>query len=254
MQYISVFLALSCLFNAITAAQLTGAFKNIPNDVPELAKELRQTIPNLYNYPLRITVDLYKLNGKGRNHDFVPLSSAVDKNYRFTFKNLADGEYQLIANSYDFAFTNGRYKVVVDNDNVLVYESPLGQEQSNASVPTELAQGAPLEIEFKEIKQFYEKSGGTVYDMLLNSPFGFIFRNKTYTVIFVVLLVISIAPTVAQWVNPEFAEQFKEVQAQAATLRLQKADTSLTPQSIPVGAGPGATGVKNTSAAVKKRR
>lgn len=251
MHYTSVVIALTYLFNVITAIGFTGVFRNIPNDVPELAKELRQTVPNLNNYPLRFKVDLYKLNDRGKNHDFTPITATVDQGYRFTYKDLTVGEYELIANSYDFTFSNNRYRLSVDDDKIVAYKSTLGQEKNNQSVDTEVSHQSPLEIQFKEVKQFYEKSSGSVYDMLLNSPFGFIFRNKTYTIIFVVVLVISIAPTIAQWVNPEFAEQFKEIQAQAAELRLEKSDVA-EPEEIAVGTG--ATGVKKASNTPKKRR
>lgn len=157
----------------------------------------------------------------------------------------------MIANSYDFTFTNNRFKIIVDDGKIVACESYLGQEQSNSSEVTEINHQTPLEIEFKEVKQFYEKSGGTVYDMLLNSPFGFIFKNKTYTIIFIVVLTISVAPTVAQWINPEFVEQFKEVQVQAAQLRLEKSDVAET-QDNPIGVG--STGAKKSSGSVKKRR
>ncbi|KAI5955471.1 hypothetical protein KGF57_003603 [Candida theae] len=260
MHYASVFIAFACFLNTITAIGFTGAFTNIPDDVPELAKELQQPIPNLNNYPSRIKVDLYKLDDKRKSHDFVPRVAIVDKNYRFTFKNLKDGEYELIANSYDFTFTKNKFKVVVDEGKVVVYDSPLGQEPSNQSLPMEVSHQAPLEIEFKEVKQFYEKPGGSVYDMLLNSPLGFIFRNKTYTVIFVIVLVISLAPTIAEWVDPEFAAQFKEVQTQVATQRLEKPDAiEQQPPAIPFGAGAGAatataTGARKGGVATKKRR
>lgn len=251
MYYSSVVIALACFLNTITAIGFTGQFKNIPNDVPELAKELRQTIPNLNNYPLRFMVDLYRISDKGKNHNFRPISAIVDQNYQFKYKDLANGEYELIANSYDFTFTNNRFKIIVDDGKIVACESYLDQEQSNSSEVTEINHQTPLEIEFKEVKQFYEKSGGTVYDMLLNSPFGFIFKNKTYTIIFIVVLTISVAPTVAQWINPEFVEQFKEVQVQAAQLRLEKSDVAET-QDNPIGVG--STGAKKSSGSVKKRR
>ncbi|KAI5968788.1 hypothetical protein CANMA_002224 [Candida margitis] len=247
----SIVIVLTCIFNVISAIGFSGVIKNIPNDVPELGKELRQTIPNLNNYASRVKVDLYKLNDKGKNHDFSPVSATVGQNYQFKYKDLSEGEYELIINSYDFAFANNRYRLLVDEGKVSAYEDPLGQSHNNQSLAVEVSHQTPLEIQFREVKQFYEKSGGSVFDMVLNSPFGFIFRNKTYTIIFIVLMTISVAPTIAQWVNPEFAEQFKEVQAEVAQSRLQKSEATESQEVLAVA---GSTGAKRASGTIKKRR
>lgn len=228
--------------------------ENIPSKVDELFQSKNAWVVNGENYPGRINVDLYNLNN---NDDFTSIPAIVDENYSFKYDDLTDGNYELVVNSYDFAFYNNRYRIVVRDDKVFAYEDYLHAKEYNETSEVEISQ-KPLLLQYRETKQFYEKMGGTLGDMLLNSPFGFIFKNRIYTIIFTILLAILVTPYIINFVYPEFAEQMKEMQAEVAKERLVKKEPSPIKQpptiKAPTVKGPSASGARVNESTPRKRR
>ncbi|CAI5757467.1 unnamed protein product [Candida verbasci] len=225
------------------AIGFTGEIVNVPSSINELYHHKSKSIPNGNNYQSRIKLDLYKLNDKFNKIDFSSKSATLDRNYKFKFNDLLPGEYELIINSYDFVIEPYQYKInITDDESIVAFKHEFGitNETSIQSIIN-----SPLLFQFTDFKQFYEKSSNSVYDMLLNSPFGFIFRNRVYTMIFTVCLGIMITPYILQWVNPEFAEQLKEIQVQEAHSRLGEKVVQPDAESIPI---------RNPQNKLKKRR
>ncbi|KAI5963699.1 uncharacterized protein KGF55_002579 [Candida pseudojiufengensis] len=208
------------------ALDLNIKLENIPLEVENDISQLHKSkIPNLDNTN-RINAQLYLLptsNQKFKNINFKPIQQSIaDKNYNIKFKNLQnDNNYELIINPYDFELVQNRFKINVTNDEFIILEDKLGSPSLNETT-IKLSSNEPLKISFRNYIQFYERSNGTLMQMLLNSPLGFIFKNKVYTMLFFVCIGLMIAPYVAEWVNPEFAAQFKDVPIQDAFKTLEQ--------------------------------
>ena len=69
-------------------------------------------------------------------------------------------------------------------------------------------------------KRILRISRRSLSDLLMNSPFGFIFKNKYMTIVFTACLVIMAAPYILQVVSPEFAAELNQIQTQTAKERL----------------------------------
>ncbi|KAI5951178.1 hypothetical protein KGF54_004252 [Candida jiufengensis] len=208
----------------IQAIDLKVKIQNFPTEIDQLSQIFKSKIPNLGNSN-RIKAQLYKLpknTNKFKNINFHPIDQPViDKNYQFNLKNLQNDEnYQLIIDSYDFEFEINRFKLNVSNDEVQVYEDKLGSLTPNKT--SLVSVNEPLIISIKSSINYYENSNNAIVDMIMNSPFGFIFRNKTYTIIFIFCLCLMLAPYIAEWISPEFAAQFKDVPIQDAFKTLEQ--------------------------------
>ncbi|CAK9436129.1 uncharacterized protein LODBEIA_P06870 [Lodderomyces beijingensis] len=244
-------LSLLHVFTFASAIGFRGVLKPIPAEVAELSKELNHEVVNINNYAQRIKVDLYNLSGGGKKNTIVkPLRAVVTKDYNFKFDRLHQGEYELVVNSYDFTFDKSKFRIIIDDQGtVTAYDFPLGQEHFNTTSGVVVSRDRPLQLQFKDVKQFYEKSGGTLKDMVINSPLGFIFKNTTYTIIFVACLAIMAAPYILQWVNPELAAELNDARVKVADDRIEKKPVS-DYQPAAVGESSVRTGAKN----IKKRR
>ncbi|ODV81033.1 uncharacterized protein CANTADRAFT_46721 [Suhomyces tanzawaensis NRRL Y-17324] len=230
---------------------LTQGFKadliDIPTEIDELHKERQVTVVNGDNYPGRIQVDLIPLNSSKDN--FAVLKTLVDEKYTFSYDNLHNGVYELLVNSYDFKFTNDRYIITVDDGFIEAKVDPLdSNEASNISIPISFEE--PLQIQFSEIRQFYDKSLNSVAEMILNSPFGYIFKSKLYTFMFTVSICIIVAPYFISYFFPDIAEELKEAQAEIAGKKRQAV-------AKPVAQVPSetkATGSSKSDSNARKRR
>ena len=208
-----IVLSIFCICITFTIAiGFKGKIEGIPS-VNELYHTKNKIVPNGDNYNNRISVDLYPLNS------FTPISTVVDSKYNFKFNNLEPGEYELLVNSYDFGFEQNRFKIIADEESIVAYEHGIGQETYNTTSLTNLNE-KPLSIKYLATKEFYEYHGGSLSDLLMNSPFGFIFKNKYMTIVFTACLVIMAAPYILQVVSPEFAAELNQIQTQTAKERL----------------------------------
>ena len=191
----------------------------------ELYHTKNKIVPNGDNYNNRISVDLYPLDS------FTPISTVVDSKYNFKFNNLEPGEYELLVNSYDFGFEQNRFKIIADEESIVAYEHGIGQETYNTTSLLILMKTIVYQVSC--YKEFYEYHGGSLSDLLMNSPFGFIFKNKYMTIVFTACLVIMAAPYILQVVSPEFAAELNQIQTQTAKERLgEKLSSHLNLQLI----------------------
>ncbi|KAK6456041.1 uncharacterized protein RJT20DRAFT_127811 [Scheffersomyces xylosifermentans] len=248
------FVAPVVLFAAIaSAAGFSGKISNVPAEFKELFHEKNVHVVNGNNYPSRIQVDLIPLEGQN-GAKLSKIGALVDEEYQFKFDGLNSGEYELLVDSYDFILSNTRFRVKVDAeaDLVSVFDDFLDSKTYNESSIVNVSKSAPLIIRYQDSKQYYERASGSLWDMVLSSPLGFIFKNQTYTIIFVVCLVIMIVPTAVSYLNPELAESFKEVEPQVAERRIERPSRE-TPEVIrkpPVAS----SGARSSDSSARKRR
>lgn len=186
----------------------TGQIVGIPEDALEIQNtEVKSPVVNGLNYQSRIDVRLTPIvESKTTESNVFP----VKKSYDFDVSGLHNGEYQLTINSYDFTIQNSRYKVVVDEEKISVYEDKLGAKALNQSSMQIVGPKRPLFVEVVGYKEYYESPQGKISEMVMNSPFGFIFRNSLYTTLFVAAVVTMVLPYVISIISPELAEEMKQ--------------------------------------------
>ncbi|KAI3402674.2 hypothetical protein KGF56_004555 [Candida oxycetoniae] len=251
MKSVVVFILYYCIA-VVSAIGFKGVIEGIPEQVTiDLPKDSIRIVPNIDNYPQRFKVDLYSLNDDKKQADFKQVTAVVSKDYQFKFEDLAIGEYELVISSYDFTFVHNRYRVRVDRDTITAYQDPLGEETYNITSAIEVSKVKPLKIKFKQVKQFYPKTGQSLADMVINSPFGFIFKNTTYTVIFVVCMAIMAAPYILQYVNPELAAELNGKGLQASEEKVVRSSALEPPTIVNTGES---TATKKSGSSVKRRR
>lgn len=188
------------------AAGFSAKFEGVPQDAltaPESGAA--SPILNGLNYQSRIDVRLYKQNRL--ESELLPVTRA----YTFDVSDLADGEYNLDVNSYDFSLRVSRYYLKVANEKVTAYDNYVASETYNASSAVEVSNQRPLVVDITGYKQYYENPQGKIADMVMNSPLGFIFRNRLYTIFFVASLVVMALPYFLSIVAPDLAEQYEEI-------------------------------------------
>lgn len=221
MNWLFVFISLLgvCLSESVG---FRGIITNTPDKITETQDEqFRGLVVNYNNYQSRFDIDLFRLDNS--TNDFSPIKGILNRNYEFNFENLEDGEYNLVINSYDFILSGGRYKIVVDQGSIRAYEDILASTSYNASNTYTISNIVPLEILIIDIKQYYEQAQGGINDIIMNSPFGFIFKNRTYTIMFVIAISLMAAPHILQFINPDFAETFNQIKEETAAVRAASA-------------------------------
>ncbi|RCK56566.1 hypothetical protein Cantr_05488 [Candida viswanathii] len=222
----------------VAAIGFKGKIEGIPQ-VNELFKTRNKIVPNGQNYNNRIQVDLYP------SDSFTPISTIIDSKYNFKFTSLQPGEYELIVNSYDFNFFNNRFKIVASDDSVVAYEHKLDENSYNVSSAVDLNDKSPLVINYFNTKEFYQSTGGSLKELLMNSPLGFIFRNRALTITFSICVAVMIAPYILKVVNPEFYAELNDIQTQVAKERIEKVEQAETPVK--------STGVSRPTGAKQRR-
>lgn len=201
---ITYFVAAACGLGFI------GKIVGVPEDALEIQNSgVKSPVVNGINYQSRIDVRLTPIVASQTTESKV---FAVKRSYDFDVSGLHNGEYQLTINSYDFILQNNRYKVVVDEEKINVYEDKLGAKAMNQSSVQIVGPKSPLFVEVTGYKEYYENPRGKLTEMIMGSPIGFIFRSKLYTSLLVASLVIMVAPTVISTVSPELAEEMSEIQ------------------------------------------
>lgn len=222
-KFVVLYALLACCM-ASTLPSLSGKIIGIPEELNTLQRESKTTpqILNGLNYQSRFKLLLIPLTDGQDSRQGV-----LERNYGFKFDLLAPGEYQLIVNSHDFLLNLERFRVFVEDterdqqieddeqtpiQQIKVYQEKLIKESYNVSSGQIITKETPLVIEIKGYKEYYEIRLGSIWDMVMNSPFGFIFANKVYTILFTICSGIIVTPYILLYVAPEFANQFEEVQ------------------------------------------
>lgn len=200
------------LFSCATSVVFKGQITGVSRDSGEIIGSGVETpIVNGVNFASRIDVVFHQLAAESTEQVCVP----VNEKYSFEAE-LLEGEYQLEISSHDFKIEKNRYKVVVAGDKVTTFESPLAAPLNETSA-CEVSESKPLIIQTLGLLQYYESSEGRLTAMLMSSPLGAIFRNRTYMILFVMSLVIMAAPTVLSYLSPELAAEFNQARVQANT-------------------------------------
>lgn len=212
----ALLLLLNVSLAVATSPSLFGKIVGFPSEYLEAQKESQgkpSKVLNGINYQSRIKASLIPIK---TNEEFEVFYAPLNRNFEFSFDHLVPGsEYQLLVNSYDFKLSADRFRVIVDDEGVVrAYQELLHKESYN--VTSEKVVGSattPLLIKVGSIKEYYEVKLGSLWDMVLNSPFGFIFANTMYTIIFGICCIIIAAPYILSWVAPDFASEFEEVRS-----------------------------------------
>lgn len=222
---------------------IKGKIVGMPPEVKQIQDQnFPSPLLNGINFQSRFTIELLNIQ-----EDNVVNSKrgVLNEKYEFDFQGVDEGEYELDVISQDFLLAAEKYKVKV-GDHVEISEEAVGPYPGNKTVLATEEQ--PLMIEFKGYKEYYERQLSSLVEMLQGSPLGFIFANKTYTIMFCVCMVIIATPYVLQWVNPELAKQLQEIQQEGASRQRETA-----PTKIPVA--PAETkNVKNSNSNSSTRR
>lgn len=178
-----------------------------------------EKIVNGNNLPIRFDVRL-------ENGDKVQ-SALVNKDYEFTFENLPEGSYHLIIDSHDFLLGCDRFKVEVNETTVLATDYYLASESSGV---TQDITEKPLRIEVIETQDYYESNQGSIKELVMQSPLGFIFRNTAFTIMFIFVIVMMVGPYVLQLVAPDVAKRLNEIHREQADLRIEERGKSSQPK------------------------
>lgn len=190
----------------------SGQLANIPADAAQ--HQLRYGDRVLNAFQNRIDVDLVPLN---EDSPFSSTKGLVDKSYAFSFDGLSGGEYELHVNSYDLLLTANRFRIQIDDEtgSIKAFEDYLDKRGLNTSSVQTLALDRPLQIQVTGYKEYYEQQQGGVLAILADSPLGFIFKNKTYTLIFFVCVGVMVFPWVLSIVSPDLAKELEDVKNNA---------------------------------------
>ncbi|KAG2736834.1 hypothetical protein G9P44_000924 [Scheffersomyces stipitis] len=251
MKFAQLLVKVSLYASIVLSARLLGKIDDIPQ-IDELYHEKNVHVVNGDNKASRFHVDLYQLD---KNEAGVRHSALLDGNHYFQFENLKTGEYELIVDSYDFILSNSRFRVQVDEeaDIVQVFEDYLASRSFNRSSIFNVTESTPLVLSVKEPKQFYESASGSIMDMVYNSPLGFIFKNRLYTIIFFICLSIMAAPTILQYINPELADMFREEPPKPAQQHIEQRGAD-PKQTAAIARPVAASGVRGPDTSARRRK
>lgn len=211
----SIITVLLCFFSLGTLGlSFSGKIVGIPEEVIELQQNTpsnNYNVLNGLNYQSRFTISLIPLKTQVNNEI---LYTNLNKDYEFSFDQLiSDNEYQLVVNSHDFNLEEDRFRVVVENVQeeegtiIRAYKERLFKESYNSSTEAVVNNERPLSIKITSVKQYYEQRLGSLWDMVLNSPFGFIFANTMYTITAGICVALMIAPYALQYIAPDLAAE-----------------------------------------------
>ncbi|OBA21616.1 hypothetical protein METBIDRAFT_41541, partial [Metschnikowia bicuspidata var. bicuspidata NRRL YB-4993] len=168
-------------------------------------------IVNGLNFQSRIEVRLTEI---GDFRSVKEKTLPVNRDYAFEAPDLAAGEYELTINAYDFIVRAPRWRIFVDDTETRAFVDAIASESYNISSQQIIQRDSPLTVPISGFKSYYESTEGRLTEVLMNSPFGFIFRSKLYSLLFFGTLVIMAFPYVIPYVAPDFAEQYQKMQAE----------------------------------------
>lgn len=197
------------LFVNAAAVTFFGHFTGIPEDAL-LAAESQTSTPilNGLNFQSRFDVVFRHLDTSPIELIRVP----VKENFRFVAE-LEQGSYRLEISSHDFNVEKPWYRVFVAGDSVSVYEDDISSPGYNESSKTTVSISAPLTVQLNGYTEYYESHEGKLTAMLMGSPLGPIFRNRTLTMLFIVSILVMVGPSILSYFNPELAAELKDPKA-----------------------------------------
>lgn len=247
---VDIILGVWCL--AICSAKAIGFTGQIIG-VPEVEDlELQSKVLNGLNYQSRFNIDLIALNNStdGLNSK----KAVLNEDYKFKYDDLKEGDYELIVNSYDYTLNNNRFRIIVNEKEGVIKgkEDALISNNFNESSTQVITHINPLFISVGEAKQYYERQLGSISDILMNSPFGFIFKNRTYTIMFTIAVAIMVTPYILQFVNPDFADTFNELKEESAAVRAQNKPPQIQNQPLSNNKGGATQQLKQRNAREKR--
>lgn len=211
------FTVLLYLLSVAVAGSVYGRFTGLPETSRGIAPGR-----NGLNFQSRI---LIQLEGSTKS-EAIP----VDKKFKFRALGLDPGLYQLSIDSYDFELKNSKWQIEVSNEDETAAVEHATGKPLNVTSRAIISAENPLEVKVVGTTQYYEDLEGGLSKMLQDSPFGFIFRNRTYTTIFVVCLITMALPYVLLFVNPELAEQINQKQPPAKYVVKEEVEVLSKPQ------------------------
>lgn len=240
------------LFTLAASIGFKGQITDIPSNIEEIYQAKNVQLMNGNNYQSKFDISLIKVENTTEN--LQTSKSILNRNYEFVFDNIDDGEYVLNVISYDFILEQTRFRVIVE-DEIKIYIDNFVDDTYNKSSETVVGYESPLLIPIKEVKQFYESSNGSLTDLVMASPFGFIFRNRLYTIFFIISLLVIVAPYILNWINPEFSKVLEEIQTEAKSgNNQQETESELLPTLSEGTASKSTSSTRNPRSNPKTRR
>lgn len=234
------------LITAVSATTLSGRITEIPGEAIDVA-QYESPVVNGHNLQSRFEVMLYPLSSDLPQGIRIP----VKEDYEFN-AHISEGKYQLEITSHDFNIEVPRYKVVVAGDKITAIEDKLASEKDADSPEITISENSPLLVKVLGAIQYYETSDGRLGAMLMNSPLGAIFRNRTYTILFLICLVVMAAPTVLSFISPELAAEFKQAQYPTTNDKATEAIAETTVEAMKSSKETQLSGIAKSK--VKKRK
>lgn len=197
-----------------------GKFIGVPDDVfASQAGSLKSPILNGLNYQARTSVRLIKID---TSDELTVQKYPVTREFTFKVDDIAEGEYELLVNSYDFNIRNTRFKVIADQSQIQVYDDYLAADSVNSTSVQILSQTKPLIIEITDYKQYYQGAQSKLSELVMNSPLGVIFQNRLYTILAAVTVAMMVGPSLIAHFAPEIAERFNELQQEAYEMKASR--------------------------------
>lgn len=234
------------LLVTVSASKFSGRITGLPDEAIEVA-QYESPVVNGHNLQSRFEIVLNSLSQSSLQEIRIP----VKENYEF-ITDISEGEYQLELTSHDFNIEVPRYKVVVAGDKITAIEDKLAFKNDMNPLEVNVSEDNPLQVRVLNAIEYYETSDGRLGAMLMNSPFGAIFRNRTYTILFVICLVVMAAPTVLSSISPELAAEFKQAQYSSTIEKPKEDNAQKTAETIKGSANAQLSGISKSKA--KKRK
>lgn len=204
-----------------SAATVHGRVDNVPDDIVEYHQLRNIVVANDANYPSRISLELFEI-GKPE-----PSLVPVFGDYSFTIEDLKPGNYSMLVNSYDFALSQARLRIDVDeDDSVEVYPDDY-VFGTNITAAVAGTPEDPVVLSVISVKNFYETPKGSLMGLIMNSPLGPVFKNKWLLGIFIASLSMLLAPKLLEIFAPEVAKSIKEAQEEVNRERQQEREAKL---------------------------
>lgn len=206
---ITIILFILQFFTSVLCRGFEGKFVGVPQDAIEAQSgNIGSPIVNGLNYQARTSVKIIDLDA---SNELKIRKYPVAEDFTFKVEDLSEGAYELLVSSYDFNLRNTRFRVIVDEDQIHVYDDYLASEGLNTTSVRTVSDKEPLILNVVDYKQYYESAQGKLSTMVMESPFGVIFKNKMYTAFFAVALFTLIVPTILSYVAPDMVDRINEM-------------------------------------------
>lgn len=190
----------------VTLVQVTQGMLQLSGKLTDVPKSYQLIDKNDYvngeNFGIRCSIELNSLEDSSK------IQLPVKKNFQFNSRPLKPGKYDLTINSHDFTFLQDRFIIDVNESTILATDYYLDKKELGE--PKDIT-NEPLLVKTISTRQYYEVRLNSLGDMIKNSPLGFIFKNKIYTMIFLFSIVMMVGPYLLKFFNPEMAKRLEEL-------------------------------------------